>query len=64
MGRRMTNRLLKLSAVKDKTGMGSTWIYDRMKAGEFPRPVKISTGAVRWIEREIDDWISRLDRAP
>lgn len=58
----MSSRLLKLAAVKDKTGMGSTWIYDRMKAGEFPRPVKISDGTVRWIESEVDEWISRLER--
>lgn len=54
----MSDRLLKISEVARKISMGNSWIYERMKTGEFPRPLQLSPGAVRWRESEIDAWIA------
>jgi prophage regulatory protein len=48
-------KLLRLSAVKDLTGLSRSSIYaDPL----FPRPVKIGPRAVAWIEKEIEDWVN------
>lgn len=57
----MTDRLLKLSDVSRKAGVGSTWIYNKMKTGAFPRPVKLGERCVRWRESDIDVWIGSLN---
>lgn len=57
-----SDRLLPLKAVMDKIGMGSTWIYERIKTGEFPKPIKFSERCVRWRESEIQNWIESLPR--
>ena len=59
----MTDRLLKLAEVKEIVGMGHTWLYEQIKAGAFPAPVKLSEKASRWRESEVNDWIAALDRA-
>lgn len=52
----MSERFLRLPAVKDRIGLGRTVIYEMIGRGEFPKPVPISAGAVAWRESEIDDW--------
>lgn len=56
----MPDRLLKLSDVTRKAGVGSTWIYDKMKVGAFPPPIRLGERCVRWRESDIDAWISGL----
>lgn len=56
----VSDRLLKLGEVKLKTGVGTTWIYSRIKTGGFPAPLKLSEGCVRWKESDIDAWIASL----
>ena len=53
----MQRKLLRFKAVKEKTGLGHTKIYEDMAAGSFPLPVKLSARAVRWVEDEIDAYI-------
>lgn len=59
----MTDRLLKIAEVKAIVGMGHTWLYEQIKAGSFPAPVKLSEKASRWRASEVNDWIAALDRA-
>lgn len=47
-------RLLRLSAVKEITGLSRSTIY---ADANFPRPVKIGERAVAWVEEEIRGWI-------
>ena len=37
-------KLIRLPEVIRKTGFGRTWIYELIKAGRFPKQVKISEG--------------------
>jgi prophage regulatory protein len=52
---------LRRRAVQELTGLSCTTIYDMMKRGEFPRPIRISTRAVAWPESKIAQW--QADRA-
>ncbi|RPS82782.1 hypothetical protein IPC988_16190 [Pseudomonas aeruginosa] len=44
-----------LNMVKLRTGMGTTFIYDHMKKGDFPKGRKFGR-ATRWAEVEIDQY--------
>ena len=44
-------------------GLSSSSIYRMVKAGDLPPPIKLSTGAVRWIAGEIESWIARQPRS-
>lgn len=49
-------RLLYLAEVEFQTGFKSSFLYQLMKEGKFPKPVKIGT-ASRWRESEVQRWI-------
>jgi prophage regulatory protein len=50
--------LIRLDEVTRRTGLRSTSIYEAMKAGTFPKSVKITPKAVAWVDTEIDAWVS------
>lgn len=52
-------RLLRLVDVKERVGLSKSSIYERVKLGQFPKPVPLG-GVVGWVESEIGAWI--LDR--
>lgn len=52
-------RLLRLPEVQDRTGLRRDSIYRKVKAGEFPQPVKISARASGWVESEITQFIQQ-----
>lgn len=58
----MTDRLLKLSDVEATIGLGHSWIYEKIRAGQFPAPVKLSERCVRWRESEVSAWIAGLSK--
>lgn len=53
----MAERLLRLPAVKDRTGCSGTDIYKGMATGAFPKSVAIGKRSRAWVEAEIDAWI-------
>ena len=58
----MTQEILRLKQVKNRCGLGRSSIYQKMKDGEFPRPIFLSKRAVGWVSNEIDSWItSRIE---
>ena len=58
----MSQRLIRLPQVKAMVGLGRSSIYDRIKRGEFPKPIKV--GRVSgWIEAEVQVWISERIQA-
>jgi prophage regulatory protein len=54
-----TERLLKLSEVSARVGLGKTRIYAMIAVGTFPAPYKIGK-ASRWSEREVVAWIMEV----
>lgn len=53
-----TTRLIRLPEVLHKTGYKKTWIYRLITENKFPKPIKLCSRAVAFIEAEIDQWIS------
>ena len=52
-------RLIRFHAVQERVGMGRTAVYELIKLGKFPRPVKIGAASA-WIDVEITHWIEEL----
>ena len=55
-------RLIPLPKVEDKIGLKKSAIYQGVKDGTFPAPVKVGS-ATRWREDEIDAYILALSAA-
>ncbi len=49
-------QFMRLKEVMQQTGKSRSRLYDEVKKGEFPRPVKIGKHAVAWLEDEITAW--------
>ena len=54
--------LLRLPDVMLATSIGSSTIYRKIAANEFPRPLRLGPGSVRWRASEVSAWIDRLQR--
>lgn len=58
-------RILRRAEVERKTGFKRAHIYGLMKAGKFPKSVRLGLRAVGWDSLEIDEWIAqRLKERP
>jgi len=55
----MTNKVLRLSEVKENCRISRSSIYNGMKDGTFPRSIPLGTRMVGWLEAEIDEWIEK-----
>lgn len=51
-----TDPTLRLPRVKTETGLSKSTIYQLIKDGLFPKPVKIGHRAVGWRESDIVNW--------
>lgn len=38
--------------------MGNTWLYEAIKRGEFPAPVKLGARAVGWRRSDVEAWLA------
>lgn len=59
----MPNKLLRLQAVIEATGLCRSAVYARIQTGDFPAPVKIGERAAAWPADEIANWIEARIRA-
>lgn len=55
----MTHAILRLPAVKNRTGLSRSTIYLRVAEGTFPKAISLGGRAVGWLACEIDEWIER-----
>lgn len=53
----MGETILRLPAVKERTGLSRSSIYLKVSNGEFPRPIKLGKRAIGWPKTVIDEWI-------
>jgi prophage regulatory protein len=51
--------ILRLTEVRQRTGLSRSTIYLRIEKGEFPRQVSLGARSVGWLQREVEDWINR-----
>jgi prophage regulatory protein len=59
----MTSKLLSPNAVAELTSLHRTSIYRKVRAGEFPTPVRISTRRIGFRESDVRAWIDALGAA-
>jgi prophage regulatory protein len=50
--------LIRRKEVERLTALSRSRIYELMKQGEFPNPVRLGTMSVAWVEAEIREWIA------
>ncbi|HEY3706357.1 MAG TPA: AlpA family transcriptional regulator [Terracidiphilus sp.] len=53
----MDEKILRLPAVKDRTGLSRSSVYEKIAAGDFPKPISLGARAVGWLESDIEAWI-------
>ena len=57
-GNRSHPRFLRLAEVLEMTGMGKTFIYDRMRDVTFPKQIQLGSRTVVWNEQEFSKWMA------
>ena len=57
MSNDFSTRLLRLNDVIAAIGMKRSWILQKTKDGEFPKPSKLSDRAIAWYASDIEAWI-------
>lgn len=55
----MANAILRLPAVKARTGLSRSTIYAKISEGDFPAQVSLGKRAVGFVESEVEQWITR-----
>ena len=50
--------LLRLPQVIERVGLRRTAIYDAVKLGTFPQPIKLGRRCTAWSSSEIDRWVA------
>ncbi len=55
------HEILRLPAIRQRTGLGKTAIYARIKTGAFPAGFPLGKGARArgWLAEEIERWIAK-----
>jgi len=51
------DRILRINAVLDRTGLSRSTMYRKMQDGTFPKNVQISTRCAGWRESAINAWL-------
>ena len=54
----MSHMILRLPAVKTRTGLSRSTIYLRVAEGKFPKPVSLGARAIGWVDNEVDAWVA------
>lgn len=54
----MTNTIIRLQAVKSRTGLSRSTIYLRISQNAFPKQISLGGRTVGWVEGEIEAWLS------
>ena len=49
--------LIDRTEVEQRVGLTRSSIYDAMRKGNFPLPLKVGPKAVRWLASEIEAWV-------
>jgi prophage regulatory protein len=55
--------LLRQPAVLARIGFSKSTLWELVRRGQFPRPVRISSRAVAWKSSEVERWIEERTEA-
>lgn len=56
-------RFIRLEKVMAICGKSRSSVYDAIKRGAFPRPVKLQGRSAAWIKSEVEQWAVQCIRA-
>jgi len=59
----MVNKILRLPAVKEQTGLSRSTIYLQISRDKFPAPISLGDRAVGWLEEDINNWLEQKIKA-
>jgi prophage regulatory protein len=59
----VASTILKLPAVKARTALSRSTVYNMISRGDFPSPVRLGPRAVGWLEAEVEEWIATRERS-
>ena len=51
-------QVIRMHQLKAITGLSKTTLYDLIKKGEIPKPIKLGARAVGWLQSDIEAFIS------
>ncbi|QIG79343.1 helix-turn-helix transcriptional regulator [Stakelama tenebrarum] len=51
------DRILRLEAVLERTGLSRSTMYRKMHDGSFPKSIQISDRCIGWRQSAIDAWM-------
>ena len=51
------DRILRIRAVLQRTGLSRTTMYRKMQNGTFPKNIQISTRCAGWRESAVNEWM-------
>ena len=57
-------KLLRLPAVEAMAAMKKSKLYDLVRQGQFPAPVRLGPRSVRWKSTDVEAWIANLTADP
>lgn len=49
--------ILRLRQVLARTGLARSTLYERVRLGEFPKPISLGPRSVGWIDSDVSGWI-------
>jgi prophage regulatory protein len=58
MTKQLLDRILRPRQVASITGLGRTTIWRGVKAGTFPRPVRLTSSTIGWCETDVAHWLA------
>ncbi|MEH3101621.1 helix-turn-helix transcriptional regulator [Sphingomonas adhaesiva] len=53
-------RLLRIDEVTRRVGLSRAKVYAMIADGIFPKPYRVTRGAVRWRDIEVSEWIAGI----
>ena len=60
----MAQAILRLPAVKARTGLSRSTIYLRIAQKNFPKPISLGPRCIGFVESEVEDWIkARIEQS-
>jgi prophage regulatory protein len=54
-----SHKLLDKPTVLERSTFSDTTLWRRVRAGDFPAPIRISPGRVAWRESDVNSWIEQ-----
>lgn len=57
--RPLSARFLRIRDVIEICGLSRASIYEAVKLGTFPPPIKITARASAWLKHEVDEWVEQ-----